>query len=121
MTYVATSAEIAAQRPRPDRWRELVRLSDRLLAELEELNWSTYRDREQSLGFERVPLPGALARRINELLVQAGQEGKLRRLRSTADALAAVFHAQGRLFGPESSLFGPEADGEAEENDEHDC
>ncbi len=101
MTYAATTQEILAV-PKPDtRHADLVRLSDRLLHQLEALNLSAYqpyRPDQPVPGHRRVvELPPYLAQAITELLVEVGLP--VRRMRNTTQALEGVWAAQRRLFG----------------------
>ncbi len=99
--YAATTQEIAAV-PKPDtRHADLVRLSDRLLHQLEALNLAAYAPHlpeQPEPGPRRVvAVPPHQAQGINELLVEVGLP--VRQMRNTTQALERVWAAQRRLFG----------------------
>jgi hypothetical protein len=101
MTYAATTQEILAV-PKPDtRHADLVRLSDRLLRQLEALNLAAYAPHlpEQPVPGHRrvVELPPYLRRAINQLRLEVGLP--VRRMRNTTQGLEGVWAAQRRLFG----------------------
>ena len=104
--YVAVANEILASGPGAERRREqagrrLVRRGDELLRRLEQLNLNAYtpaRPEQPVDGGRRiVRLPADLAQDVNDLLVEVGLA--VRRLRTTADGLDAVWAAQRRLLG----------------------
>lgn len=101
MTYAASTEEILAV-PKPDtRHADLVRVSDRLLHQLEALNLAAYAPHlpeQPDPGPRRVvALPPYLAHAINELLVEVGLPA--RRMWNTTQGLEGVWAAQRRLFG----------------------
>ncbi len=84
--------------PKPDtRHADLVRRSDVLLHRLEKLN--PYRPEQPPVGGVRkvVAVPAGLAQAVNQLRIEVGLGS--RRLRTTSEALEAVWAAQRRLFG----------------------
>ncbi len=92
-----------------DRRRRLIRHSDALLRTVEQLNVDAYRPYrpEQPVkgGRKVVKLPANVAQNVHELLIEVGLH--VRRLRTTADALEAVWSAQRRILG---QLEGDEGD-----------
>ena len=111
--YGAVADEIVANGPGAARRRELahrrlVRRGDELLRRLEQLNLDAYtpgRPEQRVDGGRRVVrLPADLAQDVNDLLgVEVGLV--VRRLRTTADGLDAVWAAQRRLLGqPDEDL-----------------
>jgi len=104
--YGAVADEILANGPGAERHREpgrrtLVRRGDDLLRRLEQLNLEAYtpaRPAQPVVGDRRVVrLPPDLAQAVNNLLAEVGLA--VRRLRTTADGLDAVWAAQRRLLG----------------------
>ena len=101
-SYAATAQGIMAM-PKPDtRHADLVRRSDVLLHRLEKLNldaYRPYRPEQPPVGSVRkvVAVPAELAQAVNQLRMEVGLEP--RRLRTTSEALEAVWAAQRRLFG----------------------
>lgn len=97
--YIAD--EILAARPRGDRRKELIRRSDELLHQLEQLNVDAYlpvRPEQPVRGGRRVVrLPAALVQAVNELLAEVGLQ--VCQLWTTTEALDAVWTAQRRIFG----------------------
>lgn len=97
MSYATTTEEILAVRAHVDRRRELIRRSDDLLATIEGLNLRQYGALKAWSNLEAVRLTHDLVAAINELLVAVGLS--MRRLRTTTQALDAIWAAQARLFG----------------------
>jgi len=115
-SYAATAQEIMAM-PKPDtRHADRVRRSDVLLHRLEKLNldaYRPYRPEQPPVGGVRkvVAVPAELAQAVNQLRMEVGLEP--RRLRTTSEALEAVWAAQRRLFGQPD-----QEEGEEEEEEE---
>jgi hypothetical protein len=99
IAYAGTA--MASRILRSDERRDLIQRSDGLLRTLEQLNvdaYLPYRPEQPVKGGRKiVRLPPDLAQDLNELLTAVGLN--MRRLRTTADALEAVWAAQRRIFG----------------------
>lgn len=99
MSIAATAAEIAPL-PERDRRADLVRLSDRLLEAVEEVNLAAYPvpPAQPVEGGRRAPrMPAGLVEAVNQLLVEV--ELQPRWLRTTAEGLDAIWAVQRPLFG----------------------
>ncbi len=110
-SYADTADEIIASIPRGDRRQELTRRSDVLLGLLEQETLAAYLPVQPSeySGRKVVRLSPSLAKAVNDLLVEVGRQP--RSLRTTSQAMQAVFEAQRRFFG----LPDEEDDGEHDE------
>jgi hypothetical protein len=101
VSYASAVADMTAVGPRNNRRRLLIRRSDALLHRLEQLNVDAYLPArpEQHVrgGRKMVPLPAGMAQAVNELLVSVGLPAS--RLRTTTDALEAIWAAQRRILG----------------------
>jgi len=79
MSYASAVAEILAVSPRRDHRKELIRRSDALLHQLEQLNIDAYlpaRPEQPVRGGRRiVRLPANLAQAVNGLLAEVGDAG----------------------------------------------
>jgi hypothetical protein len=104
--YVAVADEILASGPGAERRpelarRRLVRRGDELLRRLEQLNLDAYTparaEQPEDGGRRVVRLPADLAQDVNDLRVEVGLA--VRRLRTTADGLDAIWAAQRRVLG----------------------
>ena len=100
--YARAVAEMSqVMTPRRERRRQLIRRSDALLHQLEQVNveaYRPYRPEPPVRGGRRiVRLPAELAQVVNELLTTVGLP--VRRLRTTTEALEAVWAAQRRILG----------------------
>lgn len=100
--YAAMAAEIAALPRRDTRRADLIRLSDRLLEALEELNLAAYPvppHQPEDSGRKVVLLPVDAAEAVNGLLVEVNLQPRPYRVWTTADGLDAIYAAQRCLFG----------------------
>ena len=96
-SYTDTQHQLLSIPLRIDRRRELVRMSDALVAACEDRNLAAYPVGSVSRAIPVVPISRRLSRAINDLRAEVGLPRV--KLDTTAAALAALFEAQAVILG----------------------